>query len=73
MLDVSGTGKKVALPLLPKYLIQRCPLDYGASLYPDASLMYMIHFASENEMRTIHPFDCYLMYSVRTLIVIFKY
>lgn len=57
----------------PKYLMQRCPLDYATSLCPDASLMYVVHLASEAEMRTIHPFEWQLMYSVRTPILIFKY
>lgn len=57
----------------PKYLMQRCPLDYVISLCSDASLTYVLHLGSETEMRTIPPFKWQFMYSVRTLIQIFKY
>lgn len=57
----------------PKYLIQMCPLDYATSLHPDASVMYVVHLASETEMRTILPFEWQLMHSMRTIIRIFKY
>lgn len=42
----------------PKYLIQRCSIDYSTSLIPDASLMCVVHLASETEMRTIPPSSC---------------
>lgn len=57
----------------PTCLIQRCPLGYATPLHPDVSVMYVVHLALEPETRTIPPFEWQLMYSIRTLILIFKY
>lgn len=41
----------------PTYLIQMCPLGCATPLHPDVSLMYVVHLASETEMRTIPPLN----------------